>query len=418
MIKVLFSLFTFFLTLFLAPCVRSQLVWQTEYSTGFTPRYASTSAVVDGKIYVMGGGNDSDYIVNTFEVFDPQTNTWSTPITKGTSAPRNGATSVVANGKIYLIGGYADTNGIFPYAMDVFDPSTNTWSTPVTTGTFTPRGSLTSVVMGGKIYVMCGFDGNIPLNTVEVFDPDSNTWSTPVTFGVLTPRIQTSAAAVGSKIYVIDGYREAGPLDLVQVFDTSTNTWSTLPTSGVSTRRNDHSSAVVDSKIYVIGGDVYTGTPVEVFDPASNQWSSPLTTGTFTPRSKMACSEAFGSIYAIGGVDDSGNGNVTNANEALTFGAGLVAEGSMGCSLIVSSYPNPLTDRTTISFDLPERGDVTVEIHDQLGRLISTLANEEMVAGPHELTWQPGLIAAGSYVCTLKSVRLNLMERCKLALMR
>ncbi|MFI5202552.1 MAG: kelch repeat-containing protein, partial [Candidatus Kapaibacterium sp.] len=81
------------------------------------------------------------------------TGTWSTASSTGFTARTDFATAAV-NGKIYVIGGAKGNTNLS--TMNVYDPSTDTWSTPTTTGTFTPRWSLGAAVVGGKIYVMGG----------------------------------------------------------------------------------------------------------------------------------------------------------------------------------------------------------------------------------------------------------------------
>ena len=111
--------------------------WVTESSGNYIPRQHLTSAVVDGKIYVMGGENDTSNELAVLEVFDPATNTWSTPVTTGTLTPRKSPASAVVNNKIYVIGG-ENQNGPLN-TLEVFDPATNVWSTPATSGDFYPR---------------------------------------------------------------------------------------------------------------------------------------------------------------------------------------------------------------------------------------------------------------------------------------
>jgi hypothetical protein len=49
--------------------------------------------------------------------------------------------------------------------------------------------------------------------------------------------------------------------------------------------------------------------------------------------------------------------------------------------------PNPFSNVTTISFSLPQSAKVSLKIFDLNGRLVSTLANEEMQAGNHSIKW-------------------------------
>ena len=51
------------------------------------------------------------------------------------------------------------------------------------------------------------------------------------------------------------------------------------------------------------------------------------------------------------------------------------------------SYPNPFSDSTNISFSIPQSQKVFIQVFDGAGRLIKTIANEQMQAGTHQLTW-------------------------------
>ena len=52
-----------------------------------------------------------------------------------------------------------------------------------------------------------------------------------------------------------------------------------------------------------------------------------------------------------------------------------------------SCYPNPFNPRTTLSFILPQANHVQLRIYGLNGRLITTLVNETMTSGPHEICW-------------------------------
>ncbi|MCI1189606.1 DUF4331 domain-containing protein [Hymenobacter sp. DH14] len=80
--------------------------------------------------------------------------------------------------------------------------------------------------------------------------------------------------------------------------------------------------------------------------------------------------------------------------------------GSLGLSVNVTkaqAYPNPFIDRTTMRFELPAKGTMSLVITDVTGRKVATIANNKaFAAGANELTWQPGRdIAPGQYIGTL-----------------
>lgn len=61
------------------------------------------------------------------------------------------------------------------------------------------------------------------------------------------------------------------------------------------------------------------------------------------------------------------------------------------------SYPNPFNPTTTIRFDIPTRGFVSVKVYDVLGGEVATLVNETMTAGVQNVTFDATRIPSGVY---------------------
>jgi hypothetical protein len=61
------------------------------------------------------------------------------------------------------------------------------------------------------------------------------------------------------------------------------------------------------------------------------------------------------------------------------------------------NHPNPFNPTTTIGFSLPKPSRVTLRIFDVSGRLVRTLADEEMPAGVHRKIWDATGVATGVY---------------------
>jgi hypothetical protein len=80
------------------------------------------------------------------------------------------------------------------------------------------------------------------------------------------------------------------------------------------------------------------------------------------------------------------------------------------------SLPNPFNSVATIRFDLPVAGDVTLEVVDVSGCLVTTLAAGKLGAGSHAFDWQ-GLDAmgrpvdSGIYFCRLTTPGHRLTRR-------
>jgi hypothetical protein len=77
-------------------------------------------------------------------------------------------------------------------------------------------------------------------------------------------------------------------------------------------------------------------------------------------------------------------------------------------SLLEQNYPNPFNSSTTIQFDLPKTSDISLQIFDLNGRLVSTLKNGSCPAGVYSLSWngrtQNGeSVSSGIYYAVLKT---------------
>jgi len=76
------------------------------------------------------------------------------------------------------------------------------------------------------------------------------------------------------------------------------------------------------------------------------------------------------------------------------------------------NYPNPFNPSTKINFGIPERGFVTLEVFDVLGRKVATLVREELAAGSYERTFDASALPSGVYFDRL--LEGNLVETSKM----
>ena len=69
------------------------------------------------------------------------------------------------------------------------------------------------------------------------------------------------------------------------------------------------------------------------------------------------------------------------------------------------AFPNPLTQRTTISYNLSEADFVNVSIYNLAGKKIASLVDAREVAGTHQVSWNPGQsnLTDGLYICRMIS---------------
>lgn len=192
------------------PTTTPGLLWSTKTPMP-TPRLEAGAAVVNGKIYVIGGFSGST--LATTEEYDPTTDTWASKASMPTA--RRSPIVAAVNNKIYAIGGLSYQNPIdnvtYSYATEEYDPATNTW----TAKSSMPTGNSINSVLGnrfisgtainGRIYITVFNNNGLPpiLSTFE-YDPAANTWAVnkaPVPFG----SSQYTTASLNGKLYALDG---------------------------------------------------------------------------------------------------------------------------------------------------------------------------------------------------------------------
>ena len=294
-----------------------------------TQRVGFATAVVDGKIYLIGGTLfehergvlrepgpgiwKGPFGMSLVEVYDPQTNTWE----RLTDMPtvRSSAKAAVVNGKIYVLSGRVgkdDQAGNLKVlkVVEMYDPETDTW---VRKQDMSRRRMAFGIgVVAGKIYTIGGtvdIQPEVPwrVDLVEVYDPATDTWAKRA--DMPTRRRAVKAAVIRDTLYAIGGdgwppiFGAGGPyLGTLEVYEPRINRWTKR--ADMPNPRTVFFSVVIDEKIYLIGG-LRAGdrrfAPVEVYDPATERWRViPGAPSVVLPFGVVAVN---GKIYVFGGDD-------------------------------------------------------------------------------------------------------------------
>jgi N-acetylneuraminic acid mutarotase len=303
----------------------SQSNWASETPLP-TGRDLARAAIVNGRLYVIGGHNASTDL-GTVEAFDPTTHVWTTRASMPT--PRHQMAVGVINGILYVAGGCCPVSSV----LEAFDPKRNTWTTKASMAIASePAGA----VVHGILYAIGGNAGGFCTNAVQAYEPSTDTWR--IVSPMPTPRCHLAAAVANGLVYAIGGTKTSGSLHLrtVEVYDPVRDLWSGAP--DMPTGRCLLAAVTVDSKIYALGGnnpdkpreaiitsipnseifhpggasDLGTRTTVEVYDPLTKEWATAMPMPT--ARTGLAVGVLKGSLYAIGG---NGAGTSLSTNETL-----------------------------------------------------------------------------------------------------
>jgi N-acetylneuraminic acid mutarotase len=149
---------------------------------------AYASAVVDNKIYIIGGSP----VGNLTQIYHPETDTWSyrASISQACWGAAAGATTgVFAPKRFYVMGGYPTFN-----LNQIYDPETDTW----TTGANMPtnRYGLGVAVVDDRLYAIGGGDianeQYVPLEyetETDQTEPSQTVLTTIITVAVIVAAI-------------------------------------------------------------------------------------------------------------------------------------------------------------------------------------------------------------------------------------
>ena len=78
--------------------------------------------------------------------------------------------------------------------------------------------------------------------------------------------------------------------------------------------------------------------------------------------------------------------------------AGVPSDFTLG-----QNYPNPFNPATQIRFTLPDAAPVRLTVFDLLGREVRVLVDGEMAAGTHDVRFEAGTLASGTYLYRLET---------------
>lgn len=263
----------------------------------------------NGKVLVVGGSGECVISVgcsfhNSAELYDPATGTWSLTGTLNLARAGNTAT-LLADGKVLVVAGVKDT--CIPFcsilnSAELYDPTTGTWS--VTGSLNLQRSSHTATLLpSGKVLVTAGFYDN----SAELYDPGTETWSR--TGSLNTGRSAHSATLLSNgNVLVAGGIGNCNTIDCfpvngAELYDPVTGTWSV---TGNINSANGPAALLPNGKVLAVGGDAvygYGGNSTELFDPGSGTWSV-IGSLNATRTSHTVTALPNGKVLVVGGSGD------------------------------------------------------------------------------------------------------------------
>ena len=159
-----------------------------------------------------------------------------------------------------------------------------------------------------------------------------------------------------------------------------------------------------------------TGDTASYANASGTSFSCPLTAGAVgllvqahPDWSPMDIIEALRSTATQSSSPDTLMGwGIVQAHDARYANWAGVESGEVPVARVIWASPNPTSRGTLIGLILPERGRALVAIYDASGRLVRTLTDRVLSAGPHALRWDgrdesSHPVASGVYFARLRA---------------
>jgi len=284
--------------------------WSAAGSLPAPRRSPSLTLMPNGKVLLSGG---SDVALATL-TFDPATNNWSGSGALAQARRAHSAT-LLGSGKVLVAGGFVTVDTVTSYveSAELYDPASDTWSSAGTLAT--ARAFHTATLLpSGKVLVAGGDSANggagVIVASADLYDPATGLWAP--TGPLTTPRTGHTATLLASgKVLLVLGGLDSGDNSLgsAELYDPATERSESV--RAMSVPRESHTATLLeDGRVLVIGGhngrrqnmEVYGSA--EIFSPRTGRFEA---AGALAiPRHKHdALRLADGRVLVIGGADRS-----------------------------------------------------------------------------------------------------------------
>jgi hypothetical protein len=261
--------------------------WHATGSLGLARTAASTALLNDGRVLLAGGPANNcptpNNAVNEAEIYDPATGLWSVLPNLSINRSHN-FIATMPDGRVLLAGGRT-VGASVTATTDVFNPATSSFSptAPLSIARGTSGGTgdngATVVLQDGRVLVAGGHNDVTVFSTVELFDPSTSTWS--ATGSLLTARTHNTITSLGNgHVLVVGGAVGAAPLASAEVYRpqiiwTSSNpAVATIDQNGLAT-----AVALGTTTISAASGSISGSTTLTV----ATDTLPPATTASYAP---------------------------------------------------------------------------------------------------------------------------------------
>ncbi|MFP3015962.1 MAG: kelch repeat-containing protein [Wolbachia sp.] len=265
-------------------------------------------AVVGSKVILFGGWEKGNFS-NKIDIYDLTTNTWTTAIADGEA--RSSASVAVIGTTAIFFGGFMGLKGgknTYSKQINVYDDENGSWTVAEASEA---RGFSISVAVVGSKAVFFGGDKATSSNRksndlskrVDIYDSVDKNWRTHETNKA---HAWSAVAVVGTKAIFFGGYDDLFKTSQqIDIYDSSTDSWkyATTPTA-----RTDVAAGVIGKKAVFFGGRTYHGNQIaqfsnaiDVYNDENGDWTTARINNESEARDNASVAVAGNKIIFFGG---------------------------------------------------------------------------------------------------------------------
>lgn len=236
-----------------------------------------TSGPLAGQVLIAGGVDQNGNILNTAEIFDPATGSF-TAVVNNMTDPRAFHTATLLNdGTVLVAGGARSNEGTTSNTADLFDPSTGFFSPALGTMNSSGAGRTATLLNDGTVLIAGGAAGSggqvSAIASAEIYNPPSRTFAAVGATLNVSRALHTATLLADNTVLLAGGQNgtyimpqknqftiaQGNALDSAEIFDPSGPSFTCVggagcPKSMVNSRMAHAATVLGNGKILLTGG--------------------------------------------------------------------------------------------------------------------------------------------------------------------
>ena len=291
----------------------------------------AATLLASGQVLITGGFSAAVFpspALNTAELYDPTTHAFTALAGTMRSVRSNHTATRLPDGKVLLTGGQDNNNGDGLNSSELYDPTTQTFTAVGATMTSPRGGHAAALLPDGKVLLMGGFNNSsVALNSAELFDPATRTF-TALASTMASRRAEFRAISLpDGKVLLTGGSSSDIAFNSAELYDPTTRTFTAISATMRSVREV-HAMSLLPSGLVLItgGGTIGSAFPAtgvvldtaELYDPGTQTFTAAATRMT-SPRGGHTQT-----LLVSGAILLTGGGNVTSSSSFVVLGSAEV----------------------------------------------------------------------------------------------